>query len=114
MKALVIVDMQNDFMPGGPLGVAGSRDIILSINKISQEYDFVCMTRDWHPKGHCSFASVAGCAPYSVVQGEMKWPDHCVADTQGAAVVDGLIRVDTSHIYNKGTNQTPGYSIMEN
>ena len=44
----------------------------------------------------------------------MKWPDHCVANTQGAAIVDGLIKVDASHIYDKGTKQTPGYSIAEN
>lgn len=101
-------------MPDGPLGVAGSKAIIPGINKIAPDYDFVCMTRDWHPKDHCSFASAAGCVPYSVVNGEMKWPDHCVANTHGAALVDGLITVDAARIYDKGTNQTPGYSIAEN
>ncbi|HET6527479.1 MAG TPA: bifunctional nicotinamidase/pyrazinamidase [Balneolaceae bacterium] len=90
MKALLIVDVQNDFCPGGALGVPGGDQIIPAINKLSQTFDTVILTQDWHPEGHSSFASShEGKKPYETIKmpyGEqVLWPDHCVQGSKGGA-----------------------------
>jgi len=91
--ALVVVDMQNDFLPGGALAVAGGDVIIPGINGIIKDFflrgNTVVLTQDWHPPGHLSFASAhTGKKPYEPFAGEgigpVLWPDHCVQGTPGA------------------------------
>lgn len=109
MKALVVVDVQNDFLPGGSLAVADGDVIIPVINKIMPDYDLVVATQDWHPAGHKSFASAhEGKAPFEdiLLNGlpQRLWPDHCVQGTLGAAFSTAL---DTNHIaavFRKGMN----------
>lgn len=89
MEALLIVDVQNDFCPGGALEVPNGSDIIPTINKLSQKFDVVVQTQDWHPAGHSSFASSHdGKEPFETIDmpyGEqVLWPDHCVQGSKGA------------------------------
>lgn len=88
-RALLIVDIQNDFCPGGALAVPEGDRIIPRINALATRFEHVLLTQDWHPPGHLSFASShEGKAPYDRVQltyGEqILWPDHCVQGTPGA------------------------------
>lgn len=87
--ALIIVDPQLDFCPGGALAVAGGDEIMPGIARLASGFDLVVVTQDWHPKGHASFASShGGAAPFSTTQmpyGEqVLWPDHCVQGSAGA------------------------------
>ena len=99
MNALLIVDMQNDFCPGGALPVPEGDEIVPLINQLADGFDHVLQTQDWHPAGHQSFASShEGHDPYDVIEvdyGEqVLWPDHCVQGTEGAAFHPDL---DTTH-----------------
>lgn len=110
MKALVIVDMQNDFMPGRPLGVAGADALIPIINGLIPHFDFVVATQDWHPPDHCSFAeSHPGKKPRDVVDvkgiSQILWPVHCVRNTRGAELVARLDKDSIDSIFFKGTDQ---------
>lgn len=87
---LLIVDIQNDFCPGGRLAVPRGHEVVPLINRIALEFKHVVLTQDWHPAGHLSFASShAGRKPYETIAmpyGEqILWPDHCVQGTTGAA-----------------------------
>jgi len=90
--ALIIVDMQNDFMPSGALAVNGGDEIVVPINRLAQEFhsrdSLIVMTQDWHPPNHLSFASAHGMKPYAPYESEgigpVLWPDHCVQGTAGA------------------------------
>jgi nicotinamidase/pyrazinamidase len=84
MEALIIVDMQYDFCPGGALAVAEGDEVIDPINRLAQDVQFVVATRDWHPPDHNSFAAQGG-----------PWPLHCVRDTHGAEIHE---RIDSSAI----------------
>jgi nicotinamidase/pyrazinamidase len=89
MKALLIVDVQNDFCPGGALEVPNGNEIIPTINKLSEHFDVVIQTQDWHPRGHSSFASAhEGKEPFETIEmpyGEqVLWPDHCVQHSGGS------------------------------
>ncbi len=89
-EALLVVDIQNDFCPGGALGVPEGDAIIPLVNRLMQEHELVALTQDWHPRGHLSFASShAGANAFSTTTmpyGEqVLWPDHCVQGTAGAA-----------------------------
>lgn len=89
MKALLIVDVQNDFCPGGALEVPNGDRIVPIINTLSQEFDIVIQTQDWHPKGHSSFASSHdGKEPFETIEmpygQQVLWPDHCIQGSQGA------------------------------
>ena len=106
--ALIVIDVQNDFCPGGALAVAGGDEIVAPINALMDQFSVVVLTQDWHPKDHSSFASShAGAAPFSTVQmpyGEQTlWPDHCVQGTEGAAFHPAL-RTDADLILRKGMN----------
>jgi len=89
-QALIVIDVQNDFCPGGALGVAEGDVIIPQINALMAEFQTVVLTQDWHPPDHSSFAANhLGAAPFSTVQmpygAQTLWPAHCVQGTKGAA-----------------------------
>lgn len=82
-KALLIVDVQNDFLPGGELGISQAHTVARQISHQAREghYEVIVATQDWHPKRHCSFASSRGETPSYI---DKSWPDHCIAHTPGA------------------------------
>lgn len=87
--ALIVIDVQNDFCPGGALAVAGGDEIISRINGLMVDFATVLLTQDWHPANHASFAANhPGAAPFSLTQmpygPQVLWPTHCVQGTQGA------------------------------
>jgi len=89
-EVLLIVDVQNDFCPGGALAVAEGDAIVPSINRLAQSFAHVVLTQDWHPPGHASFASShPGKRPFDTIEvsygAQTLWPDHCVQGTHGAA-----------------------------
>ncbi len=86
---LVVVDVQNDFCPGGALAVADGDAVVPLVNQLIRRYDHVVMTQDWHPPGHSSFASThEGQEPFGSIEmdygPQTLWPDHCVQGTRGA------------------------------
>lgn len=104
--ALIVIDVQNDFCPGGALAVPDGDMIVPEINAMMDDADAVILTQDWHPKGHSSFASShSDHAPYDMVQmpygPQVLWPDHCIQGTPGAAFHSGL-RTDGDLIIRKG------------
>jgi nicotinamidase/pyrazinamidase len=95
MKALIIVDVQNDFLPGGALAVAEGDQVVPVINQLSHEFDLVFTTQDWHPANHCSFAAShpgrkIGDRIFVDGQEQILWPVHCVQNTYGAELAAGL------------------------
>lgn len=86
--ALIVIDVQNDFCPGGALAVPKGDEIVPLINRLIERFDHVILTQDWHPRGHSSFASTHKNEPFTNVRlayGEQTlWPDHCVQGTKGA------------------------------
>jgi nicotinamidase/pyrazinamidase len=104
-EALLIVDFQNDFVPGGALAVVGGDEIAGRVNELaaSDRFDYVVASRDWHPPDHWSFKEQGGI-----------WPVHCVQDTPGAELHADLDRSNVDLVYDKGqTNETEGYSDFE-
>ena len=106
--ALIVIDVQNDFCPGGALAVAGGDDIVGGINDIMDDFGAVILTQDWHPAGHSSFASShAGKSPMELIEmpygPQVLWPDHCVQGTKGAEFHPDL-RTDGDLIIRKGFN----------
>lgn len=104
--ALIVIDVQNDFCPGGALAVAGGDAIVPGINALMADFAAVILTQDWHPAGHLSFASShPGRAPYDMTDmpygPQMLWPDHCIQGTAGAAFHPGLW-TDGDMILRKG------------
>ena len=100
MRALIVIDVQNDFCPGGQLAVSGGHEIIEPINSSMEFFDAVILTQDWHPNGHSSFASSHNLENFSVMEmsyGEqVLWPDHCVAYSALDAVrLNFNVSVDT-------------------
>lgn len=107
MQALIVIDVQNDFCPGGALAVPGGDEIVAGINALMADADAVILTQDWHPAGHASFAaSHAGHSPYDLIEmpygPQVLWPDHCVQGTQGAAFHAGLKADRADLIIRKG------------
>lgn len=105
-NALVVIDVQNDFCPGGALAVAGGDTITAPINAMMERFDAVILTQDWHPAEHSSFASQhAGQEAFEVVDmaygPQVLWPDHCVQGSDGAAFHKTL-RTDGNLIIRKG------------
>ena len=109
MKALVIVDVQNDFCPGGALPVPQGDAVVPLINRLQPDYDLVVATQDWHPANHGSFAANH---PGRAVGDEIKlaglpqtlWPVHCVQNTAGAAFHPGLNLDRIARVFRKGTD----------
>ncbi|MGR3761049.1 bifunctional nicotinamidase/pyrazinamidase [Roseobacteraceae bacterium NS-SX3] len=104
--ALIVVDVQNDFCPGGALAVPGGDEVVAPINAMMPRFDAVILTQDWHPAGHSSFASAnSGKAPFETAEMEygtqVLWPDHCVQGSRGAEFHKDL-RTDGDLILRKG------------
>ena len=107
--ALLVIDVQNDFCPGGALQVAGGNDIIPDINLEMTKYDYIILTQDWHPKGHSSFAtSHDGRNPLDVIKmsygDQVLWPDHCVQGSHGAEFHSELNTARANAVIRKGSN----------
>jgi nicotinamidase/pyrazinamidase len=105
--ALVVVDVQNDFLPGGALAVAHGDEIVPLVNEIAERFAVVVLTQDWHPAGHASFASShPGKRPFQKVRmpyGEqVLWPEHCVQGSAGAAFAAGLDIPHAQVVIRKG------------
>ena len=98
--ALIVVDVQNDFCPGGALAVSDGAAVIPIINAMLGKFDSVVFTRDWHPPDHCSFAA----APEFV---DGSWPAHCVRETNGAAFHPELVVPANATVVSKATTREP-------
>ncbi len=109
-EALIVIDVQNDFCPGGALAVAGGDRIVPGINALMAEFPAVILTQDWHPADHSSFASQhQGLDPFGMTEmpygPQVLWPDHCVQGTDGAAFHAGLNATRADLIIRKGFNR---------
>ena len=107
MKALIVVDVQNDFVPGGALAVPGGDQVVPVINQVMDHYDLVIATQDWHPAGHGSFAGSADEVGSVIdLQGleQVLWPEHCVQGEPGAEFVEGLDVSRLDAVFQKGTD----------
>ena len=109
MKALVLVDLQNDFLPAGALPVPDGDQVIPLANQIQQRFDLVVATQDWHPSNHASFAAIhPGKMPGDVIDldglQQTLWPVHCVENTVGSAFAPGLDISRMRKIFRKGTD----------
>ncbi len=103
MDALIVVDVQNDFCPGGALAVEGGDEVVAVVNRMARAHDLVVATRDWHPPDHGSFAERGG-----------PWPVHCVQGTEGAELHPGVEREHVDVVIDKGQDPaTEGYSGFE-
>lgn len=107
MKALIVVDVQNDFCPGGALAVKDGHQVVPFVNRIRGGYALVVFTQDWHPPGHASFASShPGTRVGQFIdlngQQQVMWPDHCVQHTPGAEFHPELVRETDDPVVRKG------------
>ncbi len=107
--ALLVVDVQNDFVPGGALAVPRGDEVVPLINRLAEKFDNVVLTQDWHPPGHVSFASGhPGKKPFETIRlrygMQVLWPDHCVQATEGAALHAGLSIPHARLLIRKGCN----------
>ena len=108
-KALIVIDVQNDFRPGGALAVNEGDQVVGPINEMMNDYPLRILTQDWHPAGHSSFASVhSGKAAFEVTQmpygPQVLWPDHCIQGSEGAAFHPALNTDRAAMIVRKGYN----------
>jgi nicotinamidase/pyrazinamidase len=116
--ALLIVDPQNDFLPGGALAVPRGDEIIPLVNRLALRFDKVILTQDWHPPGHISFASShPGKLPFSTIDlpygKQVLWPDHCVQGTRGADFAAALAVPQAQTVIRKGFHaHTDSYSAF--
>ena len=106
-RTLIVVDVQNDFCPGGALAVQDGDQVVDPINKMISEFDHVILTQDWHPEGHLSFASQHdGKLPFEqtiMPYGDQTlWPDHCVQGSKGAEFHSGLNWTKAEMVVRKG------------
>ena len=109
MRALLLIDIQNDFLPGGRLAVADGDAIIPLVNDLQARFDLVVATQDWHPLGHQSFVSShAGRAPFEQIDlhglPQVLWPDHCTQASAGAELAASLRTERVEAIFRKGTS----------
>ncbi|MBP7635641.1 bifunctional nicotinamidase/pyrazinamidase, partial [Candidatus Ozemobacteraceae bacterium] len=110
MRGLILVDLQNDFMPGGALAVSRGDETVEIANRLIPAFEFVVATQDWHPADHGSFAaSHAGRKPGDVIElaglQQILWPPHCVQDTPGAAFHRDLDSGGLRNVIRKGTHR---------
>lgn len=105
---LIVVDVQNDFLPGGALAVPDGDAVIAPINRLVECFEHVVLTQDWHPPGHVSFAaSHPGRKPLDCVtlpdgREQVLWPDHCLQGSRGAALADALVVDKAEMVIRKG------------
>jgi nicotinamidase/pyrazinamidase len=109
MKTLVLIDIQNDFMPGGSLAVEKGDEIVPLVNELQKKFDLVIATQDWHADGHSSFASAHENAKvFDLLKlnglDQVLWPDHCVQNTSGAEFHPELDTNRIETIFRKGTD----------
>lgn len=109
MKALLVIDVQNDFLPGGSLAVPDGDAIVPVINVLAPQFDLVVATQDWHPPDHASFASNhEGREPFEQIElhglPQTLWPDHCVQGSRGAELAAALETRRLEAIFRKGTD----------
>jgi nicotinamidase/pyrazinamidase len=108
---LLVVDVQNDFCPGGALAVPGGHEVVPVINSLAEKFRHVVLTQDWHPRGHLSFASShPGKKPFETIVAaygpQVLWPDHCVQTTTGAEFHPALRIPHAGLVIRKGTNRS--------
>ena len=106
-KVLIVIDVQNDFCPGGALAVNGGDEVVPVINRLMGQFDHVVLTQDWHPADHSSFASQhSGKAPYDSIEmpygPQTLWPDHCVQGSPGADFHPQLYWTRAEMVIRKG------------
>jgi nicotinamidase/pyrazinamidase len=109
MHALIVVDIQNDFLPGGALAVPAGDEVVAVANAVMPGFDRVVATQDWHPRAHGSFAANhPGRSPGEVITlggvAQVLWPVHCVQHTRGAEFAPGLERGRIDRVFVKGTD----------
>jgi len=108
-SVLLVIDVQNDFCPGGPLATPHGDEIFPVINRLSAHFPMVVATKDWHPEGHISFASRHNEEPGNVIQidglDQVLWPDHCIPGTSGADYHPDFDTTDVNLILHKGTKK---------
>jgi nicotinamidase/pyrazinamidase len=109
MRALVLVDIQNDFLPTGALPVPKGDEVVAAANRVSPRFDLVVATQDWHPRDHGSFAANhPGKRPGEVIDlhglPQVLWPAHCVEGTAGAAFAPGLDTSRVARVFRKGVD----------
>ena len=109
-EALIVIDLQNDFCPGGALAVSGGNEIIHLINSLMVEFPATILTQDWHPRDHSSFASQhPGFDAFGLIEMDygmqVLWPDHCIQGSHGAALHAGLKTNNADLIIRKGFNR---------
>jgi nicotinamidase/pyrazinamidase len=108
MRALIIVDVQNDFVPGGALPVPEGHEVVPVINRLQPHFDLVVATRDWHPARHGSFAATHGRKAGEVIDlnglSQILWPVHCVQNALGAEFVPSLETRRIDRVFHKGTD----------
>jgi nicotinamidase/pyrazinamidase len=108
---LVVVDVQNDFCPGGALAVPRGDEVLPIVNRLAERFQDVVLTQDWHPRSHLSFASAhPGRRPYEAITvaygQQLLWPDHCVQGTRGAEFHSALRIVHAGLVLRKGFRRT--------
>lgn len=108
---LLVVDLQNDFCPGGSLAVPRGDEVVPVINRLAGHFAHVVLTQDWHPRGHLSFASShRGKQPYQTIEvaygTQVLWPDHCVQETQGAAFHKDMAIPHAELVLRKGYHRS--------
>lgn len=106
-EALIVVDVQRDFCPGGALAVPDGDAVVPTVNRLAWRFAHVVLTQDWHPKGHASFASAhPGRRPFETIEmpygAQTLWPDHCVQGSAGAALHPGLDIPHAELVIRKG------------
>jgi nicotinamidase/pyrazinamidase len=117
--ALLVVDVQNDFCPGGNLAVPHGHEVVPLINRLAPRFAHVVLTQDWHPAGHLSFASTHPARkPYEKIElsygSQILWPDHCVQETQGALLHPDLHVPHAQLLLRKGFNrEIDSYSAFQ-
>jgi nicotinamidase/pyrazinamidase len=109
VDALLLIDLQHDFMPGGPLGVPEGDQVVPVANALAGKFDLVVASQDWHPADHRSFAANhPGKAPGEVIEldglSQILWPVHCVQQTHGAELVSDLESDAIRAVFRKGTD----------
>lgn len=113
--ALLVVDVQNDFCPGGALPVPHGDEVVPAINRLAPLFRCVVLTQDWHPKGHHSFASShPGTSPFSKIGEQTLWPDHCIQESEGAAFHKDLAVPQARLVLRKGfRREIDSYSAFQ-